>query len=108
MIETPTNHLTLAMVREIAKKLKAGHVPLEDRILMTETKHTALYAGDGRRALFTYVNHRGETSLRDVEMRGVFWGTTDYHPEPGWMLQAFDLDKREHRIFAMKDISDVR
>jgi hypothetical protein len=38
----------------------------------------------------------------------VFWGATEWHPEPQWMLQAFDLEKREHRLFAMRDIKDVQ
>lgn len=69
---------------------------------------TALYAQDGRRVFFTYTNWRGETSERQVEMYAVFWGVTIWHPEPQWMLQAFDIEKREHRIFAMRDIKDVR
>jgi predicted DNA-binding transcriptional regulator YafY len=68
----------------------------------------ALYAQDGRRVKFVYTNWRGETSERQVEMYAVFWGATEWHPEPQWMLQAFDLEKREHRLFAMRDIKDVQ
>lgn len=72
-----------------------------------DTTNPTLYAQDGRRVCFTYKNWRGEISRRHVEMHGVFWGPTEWHPESQWVLQAFDLDKREHRLFAMHDISDV-
>jgi len=32
----------------------------------------------------------------------VYWGTTEHHPEPQWLLQAFDIEKKEHRVFAMR------
>jgi predicted DNA-binding transcriptional regulator YafY len=73
-----------------------------------QTTGPVFYVGDGRRMAFTYRNWRGETATRQVETYGVFWGATEWHPEPGWMLQALDLEKREHRLFAMRDISEVK
>ncbi len=69
---------------------------------------TALYVTAGQRVCFTYTNWRGQTADRHVEMNAVYWGTTEHHPEPQWLLQAFDIEKKEHRVFAMRHIWDVR
>lgn len=60
------------------------------------------------RISFTYTNWRGETALRHVVPVGVEFGSTKWHPEPGWLLRARDTEKRlEERLFAMKDMTDV-
>lgn len=51
-----------------------------------------------------YTNYRGERALRRIWPRGISFGTTEYHPEPQWLLLAFDLEKQADRHFAMKDI----
>ena len=51
----------------------------------------------------TYTNWRGETSVRTIIPRGVWFGSTEWHPEPQWMLQAFDTEKGADRDFALKD-----
>jgi hypothetical protein len=38
----------------------------------------------------------------------IWFGSTEWHPEPQWFLGAFDLDNGKWRDFAMKDMSDVR
>lgn len=51
-----------------------------------------------------YTNWRGEWSERRIIPTGApYWGTTEWHPEPGWLLPAIDVEKDEPRIFAMKD-----
>lgn len=50
-----------------------------------------------------YTNWRGETSVRRITPRCIWWGSTEYHEEPQWMLTAYDEDKRAERDFAMKD-----
>jgi predicted DNA-binding transcriptional regulator YafY len=69
-----------------------------------------IYATKGRRLTFNYTNHRGETNTRRVECNGspAFWGATGWHPEPQWLLDMFDLDRKAWRAFAMKDMSNVR
>jgi len=71
------------------------------------TTDCVITIGFGQRITFSYMNWRGEPSQRHVETYRVYWGVTEWHPEPGWLLAAFDLDKREHRQFAMKDMSNV-
>ncbi|TWD58148.1 hypothetical protein FB480_101903 [Agrobacterium vitis] len=51
----------------------------------------------------TYTNYRGETSQRTIKPKRVWFGSTEWHPEPQWLLTAFDVDKGADRDFALKD-----
>lgn len=51
-----------------------------------------------------YTNYRGDTSLRRVLPKKVWFGGTDWHPEPQWLLDAEDVDRGVDRTFALKDI----
>lgn len=51
----------------------------------------------------TYRNYRGEISERTITPQSVWYGSTDWHPEPQWLLTAFDHDKQAERDFALKD-----
>jgi hypothetical protein len=53
---------------------------------------------------FLYRNHRGVIAARRVRPDSVRWGSTEWHPEEGWLLRAFDLDKQAWRDFAMADM----
>jgi hypothetical protein len=39
-----------------------------------------------------YTNWRGETSDRRLLLGALRFGTTDWHPEPTWLMLAFDVD----------------
>ncbi|WP_287149596.1 hypothetical protein [Mesorhizobium sp.] len=49
-----------------------------------------------------YTNWRGETSLRTITPDQVYYGATEWHPEPQWLLTAYDHDKLAVRDFALK------
>lgn len=51
----------------------------------------------------TYRNWRGEVGERTITPIRVWFGATDWHPEPQWLLEAFDHDKGANRDFALKD-----
>jgi predicted DNA-binding transcriptional regulator YafY len=51
-----------------------------------------------------YTNYRGETSDRKIVPKSIRFASTEWHPEPQWLLDAFDLEKQADRSFAMKDI----
>jgi predicted DNA-binding transcriptional regulator YafY len=51
-----------------------------------------------------YTNYRGETALRTVIPERLHFGSTEWHPEPQWLLDALDLEKGQSRTFAMKDV----
>jgi predicted DNA-binding transcriptional regulator YafY len=53
---------------------------------------------------FSYRNWRGETSERRVIPGPIWYGSTQWHHEPQWLLNARELDKGEQRDFAFKDI----
>jgi len=57
---------------------------------------------------FTYKNHRGDIALRTVTSVTVFHGTTEYYPEPQWLMRAMDQDRGEERVFAMANILDFQ
>ena len=57
---------------------------------------------------FDYVNWRGVKGERKARAIEIYHGSTEYHPEDQWLLEAMDLDKNEIRIFAMKDMSNVK
>ena len=57
---------------------------------------------------FDYVNYKGELGHRRAEVQGVFFGSNEYHPEDQFLLAAFDMDKLEHRTFAMADMMNVK
>lgn len=51
-----------------------------------------------------YTNYRGETSLRTIIPEKLWFGSTEWHAESQWLLDAVDVEKGQSRSFAMKDI----
>lgn len=54
-------------------------------------------------ATLTYLNWRGEVSDRVIIPRRVWFGSTEWHPEPQWFLTAWDAEKNAERDFALSD-----
>ncbi|WP_185756009.1 hypothetical protein [Brucella anthropi] len=50
-----------------------------------------------------YTNYRGETSVRTITPQRLWHGSTEWHPEPQWLVTAYDHDKQAVRDFAFKD-----
>ncbi len=57
---------------------------------------------------FDYTNWKGVKGHREVKVVRIYFGSTDYHKEQQWLMKAFDLAKNEERVFAMKDMSNVK
>lgn len=54
---------------------------------------------------FEYTNYKGNTAVREVEgLPHVWYGCTEYHKEPQWLMTAYDVEKQALRDFAMSDI----
>lgn len=51
-----------------------------------------------------YTNYRRQTAVRSIIPERVWFGSTEWHPEPQWLLDALDVEKGERRSFAMADI----
>lgn len=48
-----------------------------------------------------YTNWRGETSEREIHPLYMWFGATEWHPEPQWIITAKDLGKGQERDFAL-------
>lgn len=57
---------------------------------------------------FDYVNWKGVNGHRKVKVLSFGYSSNAYHPEPQWLLEGYDMDKKEFRMFAMKDMSNVK
>lgn len=55
-----------------------------------------------------YTNYRGETAVRRIVPIAIRFGSTQWHPSPQWLLEAFDLDRDAQRSFAVKDVLEWR
>lgn len=53
-----------------------------------------------------YKNYRGEVAERKILPKQIYFGSTEWHPEEQWLLEAYDLDKEANRTFALKDIQE--
>lgn len=53
---------------------------------------------------FEYTNHRGEKAVRKVRPIRIWFGSTAWHPEAQWLLEGFDLDRKETRDYAMSNM----
>ncbi len=52
----------------------------------------------------SYINHRKDLKVRHIIPKELYYGATTWHPEPQWLLKAYDLDKKADRTFAMLGI----
>lgn len=57
----------------------------------------------GKPCEITYKNWRGVIAQRQVIPISFRFGTTEWHPEPGWLMLAWDVDKSANREFALTD-----
>lgn len=60
--------------------------------------------GLGRKVTLDYTNHRGERAMRTVTPASVDFGTTEWHPEPGLMIQCYDHDKAAVRVYSWSGV----
>ena len=52
-----------------------------------------------------YTNHANVTSERNIIPKRVWYGSTQWHSDQ-WLLEVYDVDKRQIRHFAMRDIKE--
>ena len=58
----------------------------------------------GQDVKIVYTNYKGETRVRHIQPIRIHFASTEWHPEPQWLLEARDLEKQEDRSFAIRDI----
>jgi hypothetical protein len=51
----------------------------------------------------TYTNWRGETDTRQILPAKIWFGATEWHKEPQWLLRGVDIAKGAARDFALAD-----
>ena len=51
-----------------------------------------------------YTNYKGKTAVRRIIPKNIVYGHTEWHPENQWLMDAYDIEKKADRTFAMKDI----
>ena len=49
-------------------------------------------------------NYKGDVSERVITPHYVWYGSTKWHPEPQWLVHAFDEEKKAFRDFAMNSL----
>lgn len=76
---------------ELARAQQPAAVP-------AETDPATLYA---RRVTMPYTNWRGKFSEREIAPIRLFWGSNEWHTEPQWLVEAWDIAKSEIRTFAL-------
>lgn len=57
---------------------------------------------------FDYVNWKGIKGHRKVVFGRLLFGSTEYHSEEQWLMEALDVDKDATRVFAISDMSNVK
>lgn len=53
----------------------------------------------------SYTNYRGEEKDIEIEAKSARHGTSKFHKEPQWLLEATELERNVEREYAIKDIS---
>lgn len=56
---------------------------------------------------FRYRNWEGVVSERTARVTTLAYGSTEWHPQPQWLVQAFDMEKKAERLFALRDMVPI-
>ena len=51
-----------------------------------------------------YTNHRGERFTRTIRPVRIWFGSTEWHDQDQWMLEAHDYSRNALRNFSLADI----
>ena len=63
---------------------------------------------DAEAIRLTYTNHRGEKTVRYIMPSSIRFGTTEYHPEPQWLMTCWDFERGAPRTYALSDCDFTR
>ena len=55
-------------------------------------------------AKFNYKNYKNIINERVVNPIKLYYGNTKWYPDNQWLLEAYDIEKKDIKIFAMKNI----
>lgn len=87
--------------RALQKWLNDHYGPIPDKI-------TLPFAGGAPKIRATYKNWKGNVRQRVIQPHQLFFGVTEHHPDPQWLMEALDIEKSAMRSFALRDLYDVQ
>lgn len=61
----------------------------------------------GQTIRFQYKNWEGSVAIRAAQVVRLTFGSTEWHPEPQWLLEARDVEKNALRLFALHDMTPI-
>lgn len=53
-----------------------------------------------------YKNWKGEVKVRTVWPMRIWYGSTEYHKDPQWLMKVYDMDKEDYRDYALRDVEE--
>lgn len=75
---------------------------------MTEhTQEEIAFFKAGQVVRFHYTNWRGEIAVRQAEVIRLLYGSSEWHPDPQWIVEGLDLEKGAVRFFALADMKPI-
>lgn len=51
-----------------------------------------------------YKNWRNEVAERTIIPIQMVWGSTEWHKKEQWLLNVWDVERHDYRMYALKDI----
>lgn len=63
---------------------------------------------EDQKVTFNYTNWKGVTRQRVAILSRLFEGSNEWHKEKQWLVEAYDVEERVPRTFALKDMRDIR
>jgi hypothetical protein len=88
--------------------LLAEYVRGTDWVKIKRKEQPTLIGKGAGTVSFTYTNWKGKTSERKAKMEYVYWGSNEWHTEKQWLVCGYDLDKKDLRTYALKDIKNLQ
>lgn len=53
-----------------------------------------------------YKNWKEEVSLRTIIPLSIYFGNTEFHKDGQWLMKVWDVDKKDYRTYALRDIQE--
>lgn len=62
----------------------------------------------GDKLNFDYTNWQGVTGRRTAVVERIWFGSTEWHPDAGVLIEATDCEKNVVRYFYAMDMTDIK
>ena len=104
--KTITGQDVVNMAKKFYNAFEEGNI-IKVEIIDLHTNEVVVSSDDeeyNKTVEIVYTNWKGVTSIRHIIPKDIFFGSTEWHKEEQWLMNAFDVDKQANRAFALKDI----